>query len=99
MPEQDFPLTVDRPCECCGKLVTVTHWTYGELEFAVILCDKCKNCQKEICECGHPRIAHISGNEKCTAVERGGYSFSEGGQMDPDYPCDCEKYVFWKMKK
>ena len=97
--EQDFPLTVNQSCECCGKPVTVTYWSYGELEFSVILCDECKKCKNEICECGHPRITHVLGNEKCTVIEYGGYSFSEGRQMEPDYPCDCDKFVFWKVKK
>ena len=96
--EQDFPLTVDQSCECCGKQVKVTYRSYGELEFAVILCDECQKFKNEICECDHSRTAHVSGNGQCTAVESGGYSFSEGRQMDPDYPCDCEKFVFWKVK-
>ena len=57
------------------------------------------NHKLELCECSHPRSAHISGNEKCTAVDYGSYSFSEGRQIEPDYPCDCEEFVFWKMKK
>ena len=97
--EQDFPLTVNQSCECCGKPVTVTYQSYGELEFAVILCDECKNCKDEICECVHPRIAHTPDTGESTVVERGYYSFSEGMQMEPDYQCDCEKFIFWKVKK
>ena len=95
-PEKDFPLTVDQKCECCGKEMKYTYEFYGELEFAVILCDECKKIKNDICECGHPRTAHISGKGACTVIERGYYSPSERRQMDPDWPCECEEFTLWK---
>ena len=44
----------------------------------------------DICECGHPRAAHDE--IKCWVIE-------PGDRIDPDLPCDCNGFVFWKRNE